>query len=142
MKTSKHLLNTTLILSLAGFAWLPASGFAQDKGATKLIQLNRIQTVGDAQTVKRGDTAAMSCPTCRDGWRTVVDKSAKQGARAGSKAVLRHECPDCEHRIVTEGQGKHAADKVIHTCKNIGSEDASCCVLKKSAADSASGMGK
>lgn len=142
MKTSKHLFNTTLILSLAGFVWLPASSFAQDKGAAKLIQLNRIQTVGDAQAVQPGDTVVMSCPKCKDSWLTVVEKPGKQGAKPETTAVMRHECPGCEHRIVTEGQGKQATTKIVHTCKNCGSEDASCCVMKKSAGKPTPGMEK
>lgn len=142
MKTSKHLLSATLIVSLAGFAWLPASSFAQEKGAARLIQMKPIQTVVDAQAVKPGDTVVMSCPKCKDSWLTVVEKPAKQGAKPETKTVLRHECPGCEHKIVTEGQGKHAMDKIVHTCKNCGSEDAFCCVMKKSDRKPTPGMEK
>lgn len=140
MKTSKHFLNTTLILSLAGFAWLPVSSFAQEKGATKLIQLKPIQTVADAQAVAPGDTVVMSCPKCKDSWLTIVERPTKQGAKPETTTVMRHDCPGCEHKIVTEGHGKQATSKIIHTCKNCGSEDAFCCVMKKSAGKPTPGM--
>ena len=142
MKTTKRFLNATLILSLAGFAWLPASSFAQEKGAARLIQLKPIQSVADAHAIKPGDTVVMSCLKCKDSWLTFVEMPAKQGAMPETKAVMRHECPGCEHRLVTEGQGKHATDKIVHTCKNCGSEDAFCCVMKKSASKPAPGMEK
>jgi hypothetical protein len=34
---------------------------------------------------------------------------------------------------VTEGVGKQAKSVVKHTCKQCGSEDMSCCVMKKGA---------
>lgn len=123
----------------AGFTamvWQPVQSYAAEGtakgGATKLIQLKPIKTAEDAQAVEAGDTMVMSCPKCKDSWITVVGVPAK-GSVIETKQVLRHECPGCSARIVTEGHGKAKTTKVIHVCKNCGSEDAFCCVMKKGA---------
>ncbi len=120
-----------MAVAVAGLAWLPSSARAQEKGATQLMQLKPIQTVEDAKAVQPGDMVVMSCPKCKDSWVTIVEKSAKTGAKADSTTVKRHECPGCEHKYVTEGHGKAKTDKLVHTCKKCGSEDAFCCSMKK-----------
>ncbi len=120
-------------LAIASLLGLPASALAQEKGATKLLQLKPIKTVGDAEQVEAGDMVVMSCPKCKDSWVTIVEKSAKTGAKPDSIKVQRHECPGCEHKYATEGHGKAKTEKIIHVCKHCGSEDAFCCVMKKGA---------
>jgi hypothetical protein len=133
-----------IVVAVAGLAWLPASTFAQAKGdgATRLIQLKPIQSVADVQAVAPGDLVVMSCPKCKVSWVSIAAAPGKQGALEGSKTVLRHECPGCEHKFVTEGHGKAKTDKLVHVCKKCGSEDAFCCVKKKGAADATLGMEK
>jgi predicted RNA-binding Zn-ribbon protein involved in translation (DUF1610 family) len=127
------LTRSTLLLALAGLAWLPAAGFAQEKGATKLMQLKPIQTTADLKAVEPDDTVVMSCPKCKDSWATVVEKTGKAVQPEIKHQVLRHECPGCANTIVTEGHGKAKTDKVVHVCKQCGSKDAFCCVMKKGA---------
>jgi hypothetical protein len=118
-------------LVVAGLVLLPGSLAAQEKGATKLIQLKPIKTAEDAATVEAGDMVAMSCPKCKDTWVTVVEKQTKTGAKPDAITVLRHECPGCEHQYVTQGHGKAKTEKLVHVCKHCGSKDAFCCVMKK-----------
>ena len=125
-------------LALAGLILLPTPGLAQEKGATKLLRLN---TVADVEAVQPGDTVVMSCPKCKDSWVTIVTPPTKTGAKAETHVEARHDCPDCEHKYVTEGHGKMKTDKIIHVCKMCGSKDAFCCVMKKGAA-STPGMEK
>lgn len=120
-------------LAITGMAWLPSSALAQEKGASKLIQLKPIETVADAEAVAPGDTMVMACPKCKNSWVTIVEKPTKTGAQAESTTVQRHECPGCEHKYVTEGHGKAKTEKLVHTCKKCGSEEAFCCVMKKGA---------
>ena len=121
-----------MALAIAGLAFLPVGAFAQKgEGAAKLIQLKPIATVADAEAVKAGDMVVMSCPKCKETWVTVVEQPTKTGAKADSKTLLRHACPGCENKIVSEGHGKAKTDKIVHVCKKCGSEDAYCCVLKK-----------
>lgn len=127
----KCLAGLVTALAIAGLAWLPGFVLAQEKGATKLMQLKPIKTVADAQAVEDGDTMVMSCPKCKNSWVTVVEAPTKTGAKPDSRVVERHDCPGCEHKNVTVGHGKAKTDKVIHTCKMCGSEDAFCCVMKK-----------
>ncbi len=129
--TTKNLTCCLAGLALAGMLILPTSSPAQDKGATKLLKLNVIKTVADAEAVKAGDTVVMSCPKCKDSWVTIVTPATKTGAKPETTTVSRHECPGCEHKIVSEGHGKMKTDKIVHTCKQCGSEDAFCCVMKK-----------
>jgi len=139
--TSKNLTGCVAILAAIGLlAFLPPAS-AQEKGATKLLQLSPITTVADADAVQPGDTVVMSCPKCKNSWVTVVTPAAKTGSKAETSMVERHNCPGCEHKFVTEGHGKMKTDKLIHVCKMCGSEDAFCCVMKKGTAPTA-GMEK
>lgn len=135
MKTQKNLLanlaRTLAVIAATGLLTLPLLTSAQEKGATKLIQLNSIKTVADAEAVQPGDTVIMSCPKCKDSWVTIVTPSTKTGAKPETSTVARHECPGCENKYVTEGHGKAKTSKLVHTCKMCGSEDAFCCVMKK-----------
>lgn len=132
------LMRCCALLALSALVWLPTEVRAEDGtakgGAAKLIQLKPIQTVEDAQAVEPGDAIVMSCPKCRESWMTVVPTPAKTGALPDTKSVMRHECPGCEHKFVTEGHGKAKTDKIVHVCKKCGSEDAFCCVMKKGGA--------
>jgi uncharacterized protein YlaI len=91
----------------------------------------KLQTAEDLQHVEVGDTIIMSCLKCKATYAQVVDKSLK-GLKAGEmKNVPIHLCDKCETRIVTQGTGKLAKDTLVHSCKECGSEDVSCCLLKK-----------
>jgi len=129
----KCLLGFVAALAVAGLASLPGSTLAQEKGASKLIQLKPVTSVADADAVAPGDTMVMSCPKCKNTWVTVVEKPAKAGAKAEVKTFARHGCPGCESKIVTEGTGKQAKDVIKHVCMKCGSEDMTCCVLKQGA---------
>ena len=129
--TSKNLIGYVAGLAVIGLLAMPLFANAQEKGATKLIQLKPIQTVADAEAVQPGDTVIMSCPKCKNSWATIVTPPTKTGAKAETRVESRHDCPGCEHKFVTEGHGKMKTDKIIHVCKMCGSEDAFCCVMKK-----------
>lgn len=131
MKTIKHTSRNFTVLAVVGLMSLLPLVQAQEKGATKLMQLRPIATVADAEAVEPGDTVVMSCPKCKNSWVTVVAAPTKTGAKPETTRVERHECPGCEHKIVTAGHGKMKTDKIVHTCKQCGSEDAFCCVMKK-----------
>ena len=133
IQTPKCLATTVALLALAGWLSATPSASAQvrGEGAARMIQLKPIKTVADAQAVQPGDTVVMSCPKCTNTWITIVEKPTKTGATPETKYALRHECPGCETKLVTEGTGKQAKDALKHVCKNCGSEDAFCCVMKK-----------
>jgi hypothetical protein len=121
-------------LAIAGLMSLPALApvQAQEKGATTLMRLAKpIQTVQDAQAVQSGDTVIMACPKCKNTSVTIATAPAKTGSPAESKSVERHECPGCESKMVVQGQGKTATAVMQHVCKQCGSTDAFCCVVKK-----------
>ena len=120
----KHL----LIALVAVAALLPSLTFAQEKGATKLMKL---QTVQDLQHVEAGDTIIMSCPKCQDTFATVVTKPMKGMKADEMKTMVKHLCPTCSTSIQTEGVGKNAVNKLVHTCNTCGSADVACCLMKK-----------
>jgi len=128
-----YLTRGTLIVAVAGLALLANSAVAQEKGGERMMKLLRLNTAADVQTVEAGDTIVMSCPKCKDTWVKVVQPMGKAG-RQETANILRHECPGCDTKIVTEGAGKQAKSVVKHTCKQCGSEDAYCCVTKKGSA--------
>ena len=130
---SRNLTSCCAVLAIATLMSLPTLAPAQDqvKGATKLMQLNAIKTVADADAVQAGDLVVMSCPKCKDSWVTIVVAPTKTGAKPETNVMARHACPGCEHKFVTEGHGKAKTDKLVHVYKQCGSEDAFCCVMKK-----------
>ncbi len=128
VQISKCLVSSSFALAIAVLAWLPSQALAQEKGAQKLM---KIETVGDLQTVQAGDILVMSCPKCKDSYATVVKKSFKGMKREELETVVTHLCPNCDTKIVAVGPGKSKKDKLVHTCKSCGSDDAFCCVMKR-----------
>jgi len=119
-----------LALAVLGLLSVPAAAQAQMKGAQHLM---KIQTVEDLQHVEKGDIIVMTCPKCKETYAQVVDKSLK-GLKAGEmKNVPIHLCGKCDTRIVTQGTGHQAKDTLVHSCKECGSQDVSCCLMKKNA---------
>lgn len=127
----RNLTRALLVSAVFGLAFLPAVALAQEKGAERLVKLNRLNSVAEVQKVEPGDTVVMSCPRCKDTWIKVVEKTGKATNPQHTKAVLRHECPGCETTLVTEGVGKQAKNVVKHVCRQCGSDDAFCCVIKQ-----------
>jgi hypothetical protein len=127
-----------IALAIAGLAWLPSQVLAQEKGAQKLM---KVQTVEDLQKVEAGDTIVMTCPKCKDTYTQVVEKTFKAVKPEELKTVAVHLCSSCNTKIVTKGVGKQAKDELVHTCTACGSEDVSCCVIKKGSG-STRGMAK
>jgi hypothetical protein len=130
MKTIR--ITSTLVTALALLTIISApstvSAQIQMKPAQKLM---KVQTIDDLQKVEAGDIIIMSCPKCKETYAQVVDKSLK-GMKAGElKKVPIHLCGTCETSIVTQGTGHQAKDALVHTCKTCGSQDVSCCVMKK-----------
>jgi hypothetical protein len=117
-----------IALAIAGLAWLPSQALAQEKGAQKLM---KVQTVEDLRTVEAGDTIVMTCPKCKDTYTQVVEKTFKAVKPEELKTLAIHLCSGCDTKVVTKGVGKQAKDELVHTCKACGSEDVSCCVMKK-----------
>ncbi len=117
-----------LALVVLGLLSAPTAALAQMKGAQRLM---KVQTVEDLQHVEKGDIIIMSCPKCKEAFAQVVDKSLK-GMKAGEmKNVPVHLCDKCDTKIVTQGAGHQAKEALVHTCKECGSEDVSCCLMKK-----------
>ena len=125
-----------LAMAVLGLLSAPSAARAQMKGAQRLMKL---QTVEDLQHLEKGDIIVMSCPKCKETYAQVVDKSLK-GLKAGDmKNVPIHLCDKCDTKIVTQGTGKQAKDTLVHSCKECGSEDVSCCLIKKNG-DATKGM--
>lgn len=129
---TKYAVGRSLVLAVAATIWFSGTAQAQIKGGERLTRLTPLKTVADIAAVAPGDTMVMSCPKCQDIWVTVVQPPDK-GGRTDSALAQQHQCPGCATKIVSEGQGKTAAQKVKHLCKHCGSEAAYCCVMKKGA---------
>ena len=117
-----------LVAAVAALALLPSLALAQEKGATKLM---KIQMPEDLQQVEAGDTIVMSCPKCQNTYTTKVTKALKGASPDEIKTMAMHMCPTCSTTIKTEGSGKNAKDKLVHTCNTCGSTEVSCCLMKK-----------
>ena len=122
-----------IVLAVAGLAWLPGQMLAQpaqpgEKGATRLM---KVQTVEPLQTIEKGDTIVMTCAKCTDTYTQVVEKTFKAVKPEEIKTVPVHLCSSCETKVVTKGVGRQAKDELVHTCKTCGSDQVTCCVIKK-----------
>ena len=130
-KVIKYLAHATLAIAISCFVLGINNALAQQvKGGQMVMQLAALKTVADIQKVGEGDTVIMSCPKCKSSWIKEVQSTGK-GGRTNAVNVERHECPGCEVQITTEGVGKVSKRVVKHVCKQCGSKDAFCCVLKK-----------
>jgi hypothetical protein len=118
------------VLAFAVAAWMsaPSQVLAQEKGAQKLM---KVQTVEDVQKIEAGDTLVMYCPKCGEAYSQVSEKTFKAAKPEELKTTAMHLCSSCDTKVVTEGVGKQAKEKVVHTCKMCGSENVSCYVIKK-----------
>ena len=125
-----HITRYCLMLALAAPFWMPAMAQAQEKGATKLIQLRLIKTEADAAALEPGDAIVMSCPKCKTIMVTYVETEPK-GHVTRTTAGEQHLCPGCKGKLVTKGHGKNAKTEYVHVCAKCGSKDAMCCVMKK-----------
>lgn len=120
--------NILILAAVVALALVSNQAMAQEKGATRLMKLSTVQ---DVQQVDTGDTILMSCPKCKDTYATVVTKPMKGMQPAEVQQVIKHLCPNCTTTIKTDGVGKNAKDKLVHSCNSCGSEDAYCCLMKK-----------
>jgi hypothetical protein len=124
------LIRSTLALSVAGMAWLPSVASAQAKGGEKLMQLSARTPAADTTTKETASVLAMSCPKCTDRWVTVVQPLTK-GSQRETKVIAQHQCPTCQTKLVIEGVGRQAKEKVTHLCKMSANQGSDCCALKK-----------
>lgn len=142
MKALKHVLRvatvSVLAVTLTSLVSMPTNALAQEKGASKLMQSSRIQSKADVEALMPGDMVVMSCPKCKDTHVAVVEKSWKTGVADSTKTVTVHLCPGCETKFVPQPNKQPA--KAVHICKNCGSEDVTCCTVKKDGYASTPGM--
>ena len=99
-------------------------------GAGDLIQLKPIKTAEDIAALKPGDQVVMACPKCKSIYVTRVVKENKPG-KSYEVATTEHLCPGCGNKIAIKGHGKAGKEEITHVCKECGSKDAFCCVLKE-----------
>jgi len=135
MKPIKALISTavTALVALTICAWLPsATGADQVKGGQKLMELNKVKTVGDIESLKVGDTFAMACAKCE----TIMVKkivSTAKGAEvlaangAPTRVLGKHLCSGCGATMEVVGHGKAKESKITHTCASCGDTSAFCC---------------
>ena len=107
----------------------PADANAQKVAGAAALIGKPINTVAEVEALKPGDQVAMACPKCNT--ITVSNVQGGKGAVKETRAREQHQCPGCDNVIKTTGVGKAATDKVVHVCKNCGSEPVFCCALKK-----------
>jgi predicted RNA-binding Zn-ribbon protein involved in translation (DUF1610 family) len=101
-------------------------------GASELMQLKPIKTTEDVLALKAGDQVVMACPKCKSMYVTRVVKENKPG-RSYEIGATEHLCPGCGNKITFTGHGKAGKEEITHVCKECGSKDAFCCVLKEGA---------
>jgi predicted RNA-binding Zn-ribbon protein involved in translation (DUF1610 family) len=119
-----------VVLALgAGVAFAAETKGSAKGGASDLIQLTPIKTGEDIAGLKPGDQVVMACPKCKSMYVTRVVKENKPG-KSYEVATTEHLCPGCGNKIEFKGHGKAGKEEITHVCKECGSKDAFCCVLK------------
>ena len=120
-----------LVLSTGAGLAADTKGSAKG-GATELTKLRPIKTVEDVTALKSGDQVVMACPKCKSIYVTRVVKENKPG-KSYEIGATEHLCPGCGNKITITGHGKAGKEEITHVCKECGSKDAFCCVLKEGA---------
>lgn len=122
-----------LVMTMSLTTTAPAAD--QVKGAQKLMELNKVMTVGDIEALKGGDTFAMACARCQ----TIMIKeiiSTAKGAEVLAangkpvKLIGKHLCPGCGSTIEIVGHGKAKESKITHICDACGDTSAFCCATR------------
>ena len=97
---------------------------AQEKGATKLLQLSAPQVTPVAIA---SEYKPMSCANCKDSFVAVPDTEIKgAGARAlvssgtPTRIVAKHLCGTCANKWVVKGHGKAKVSVPVHQCASCG----------------------
>lgn len=135
---------TAFALAIAIFALGSPETKAQGKGsakggATKLMEMNKVKTVGDIEALKVGDTFAMACAKCE----TILVKEVVSTAKGAevlaangkpTKIIGKHLCAGCGSTIEIVGHGKAKESKITHTCGACGDTSAFCCATKPGSA--------
>ena len=111
---------TRLAVAIAVFTIAATAVNAQEKGATKLLQLNTSKAAPPAAVP---DYKPMSCAKCNDSFITVPDTDPKgAGARllvtgnAPTRIVAKHLCDNCTNEWIVKGHGKAATSVPVHKC--------------------------
>lgn len=120
---------------VTGLGFLTTGAVAQEKGAERLMKLNRPPAAAMRQPAE-SKTVPMSCPKCQDVVKQVPDRSAKGGQilMAGgrpTKPVVQHLCEGCSTTLSVVGHGKAKQQVAEHTCTSCGADSKSCCATTK-----------
>jgi hypothetical protein len=124
MNKMKSILTVVLALAI-GLLAFPAHAQTARGGASRLMEMNRINTPAQAEALKPGDAIAMACKKCESLTVMIVTRDSKHHTKMipGEK----HLCPGCKSTIEVVGHGKAKTDVVKHVCKACGDESAFCC---------------
>ena len=129
----KIILGMGSAFALAIAASLPLAASAGEpmkpmKGG-EMMMMKPITSSADVAGLKDGEMVAMACPKCKTIMVTHVN--TEKGHIKTATPGQEHLCPGCEQKFVVVGEGKSKHDVVTHVCKECGSTDAFCCVMKK-----------
>ena len=93
------------------------------KGSERMLQMQGINTVAQAEALKPGDTFAMVCTKCKSvSYMTVtLEKDHIKHLTPGYK----HLCPGCQTYITVVGH--YGKNEITHTCEGCGDGSAFCC---------------
>ena len=113
-----------LAVAVALFAVVAPAANAQEKGATKLLQLSAPRSTPVAVAA---EYKPMSCANCKDSFVAIPDTEIKgAGARAlvssgtPTRIVAKHLCGTCANKWVVKGNGKAKVSVPVHQCPSCG----------------------
>jgi uncharacterized protein YbaR (Trm112 family) len=93
------------------------------------MMLKPITSPAEVASLKDADMVVMACPKCKTIMVTHV--TTQKGHLNTATTVPEDMCPGCEQKFTVVGEGKDKHNVVTHVCKQCGSTDAFCCVMKK-----------
>jgi len=113
-----------LAVAVALFTAAATEANAQEKGATKLPQLNSSKATPVAIV---SDYKPMACANCKDRFISVPDTDTRgAGARAlvttdaPTRIIVKHLCGSCANKWVVKGHGKAKTSVPVHNCGSCG----------------------
>ena len=113
-----------LAVAVALFAVVAPAANAQEKGATKLLQLSAPRSTPVAVAA---EYKPMTCANCKDSFVAIPDTETKgAGARAlvssgtPTRIVAKHLCGTCANKWVVKGNGKAKVSVPVHQCPSCG----------------------
>jgi len=116
------------MLGLALLATGCSSTGSQWRQNSEAVNLRRISTTEEEQSLKPGDSAVVACTSCKS---VVYLNLARPGQALLNPLGKNHPCPECKAHLKRVRVGKTHQIKIIHLCEKCGKGSVFCCATRQ-----------